>query len=236
MLDEWDWDAGDERESRGLTALPGLDLFIPLLFCFEEVNLDDLHEMFWSFFATFDFEETVIFAGLVFIACDSDVLLSLDLETFDLEALVLWVLERLRLLRCFISDSELLHLVFDLDCAEMSGLVDGGGRGRVPAGTDPNTPNRVEGPAAWCLALLMDTRCWEAPLFREEDRVPPKFTISELHNEELDTCELALKLEKELEVDLVMLEVITWVVRLPPTPPPPEELHAPTRLLLSIFI
>lgn len=208
----------------------------PLPFCFEELNLDDLDEIFWSFFAPLDFEETVTFDDLLLSACNSDVLFRLDLETFDLEAPFLLVLERLRLLRCFISDSVLLHLVFDLDCAEMSGLVDGGGRGRVPAGTDPNTPNRVEGPDAWCLALLMDTRCWEASLFREEDRVSPKFTISELHNEELDTCELALKLEKELEVDLVMLEVITWVVRLLPIPPPPEELHAPTRLLLSILI
>ena len=228
--------AGDERESPlGLTVLSVLDLFIPLLDCFVWLNLDDLVEVSCSFFAALDLEDTVTLEGLLVTACDFKVVFKVDLETFDLEVLVLCVLELLRLSRCFLSDSVVLHLlVFDLECVELSGLAEGGmGRGRGPAGSEPNTPHRVEGPADWCPLLTMDTRWWEPSLFIE-DRKSPKLVILELLSVELDTCELVLKLEKDLEVELAMLEVITWVVRLPP--PPPEELHPPTRLLLSILI
>lgn len=227
-------DAGEDRESPSLTVLSVFDLFG--IFGLAELSPVDFTEVPWSpFLVTLDLEETLALEDLVLIACDFDELLTLDLETFDLEVDVLLVLELLRLRRCFMSDSVLLHLVaFDLDCVELCGLA-AGARGRGPAGSDSNTPNRVEGPAALCPVLTVEKRWWEVSLFIEEDRDSPKLTLELLHTVELDTCELVRKLEKELEVDLAMLEVITWEVMLPP-PPPQEELHPPTRLLLSILV
>lgn len=191
-----------------------------------------------SFFAALGFEEALTLVDFVFVPCDFDVVvLALDFETLDLALVALWVFELLRLLTCFISASVLLHLlVSDLECVGLSGLARGAsGRavsGRWLAESDPNTPGRVEGPTAWRPALTTDT-CWrEASLFKEEERDPPKLTKLELLDAELDVWELVRKVEKELEVALVTLEVMTWVVKVLPPPPP----HPPARLLLSIFV
>lgn len=168
----------------------------------------------------------------MFVPCDFDAVFVLDLDTLDLVVVAFWLLELLRLLRCFVSASVLLHLlVFGLECVALRGLAEEAS-GRGPAGSDPNTPGRVEGPV-WRPALTTEARWWEASLFMEEERDSPNVTRFELHDVELDVCELDRKLEKELE-DLATLEVMTWVLKeLVPPPPTP---HPPARLLLSILL